>query len=68
MKNRSTNSNNIKKLILGQTIIIKYQDNKDSIIATGMIIKIDKLANLLYLPNIIIPFDNIINVTPLNYN
>lgn len=68
MKNRSTNSNNIKKLILGQTIIIKYQDNKDSIIATGMIIKIDKLANLLYLPNITIPFANIINVTPLNYN
>lgn len=55
--------NIIRKLILGQTITIRYQNLTGLVVATGMIIKIDKKTNTLHLPNLSIPFSNIIQIT-----
>ncbi len=52
----------IKGLILGQTITIKFNYLKKAFKTTGMIIKIDKTKKWLYLPNICIPFSNIITI------
>lgn len=64
MKKIITETNDIiKKLILGQTITIKFHYLAESKEVTGMIIKIDKVKKNLYLPNHCIPFANIIMIS-----
>lgn len=64
MKKIINESNDIlKKLILGQTITIKFYHLAKFREITGMIIKIDQKSKLLYLPNLCIPFSNIITIT-----
>lgn len=63
MKKIITETNDIiKKLILGQTITIKFHYLTELKEVTGMIIKIDKVEKNLYLPNCCIPFANIITI------
>ncbi len=52
------------KIFLGQKINVKYLSSDDYTESEGMIIKIDKNKKILYLPNIIIPFCNIIEIIP----
>ncbi len=52
------------KIFLGQKISVKYLSSDDYLESEGMIIKIDKNKKILYLPNIIIPFYNIIEIKP----
>lgn len=64
MKKIITETNDIiKKLMLGQTITIKFHCLAESKEVTGMIIKIDKVEKNLYLPNCCIPFANIIMIS-----
>lgn len=56
------NYNMLNKIILGQKIKIKYLEFGNFLEREGMIIKIDRKNCLLYLPNIIIPFANIIMI------
>lgn len=55
--------NIIRKLILGQTITIRFQHLTDLIEITGMIIKIDIKERTLHLPNLSIPFTSIVQIT-----
>ena len=52
----------LKKLILGQTVTIKFLNINQYTEQTGMIIKIDKVKEILYLPNLKIPFADIIAI------
>lgn len=62
IKGKITVEEILKQLILGQTITIRFLNITEYIERTGMIIKIDKINNILYLPNLKIPFDNIIAI------
>ncbi len=62
MQNKNS-KNIVKKLILGQTITIKFIFSQECYEKTGMIIKIDRLKEILYLPNSIIPFSSIVSIT-----
>lgn len=53
----------IRKLILGQTITIRFKYLTNLLETTGMIIKIDIKRKILHLPNLSIPFENIIQIT-----
>lgn len=52
----------LTKLILGQTITVRFLNIADYIEKTGMIIKIDRMNKMLYLPNVEIPFSNILAI------
>lgn len=52
----------LNKLILGQTITVKFLNIVDYIEKTGMIIKIDRINKMLYLPNLEIPFSSILAI------
>lgn len=52
----------IKKLILGQKVTIKYKILSSYVEKTGMLLKIDLVNEYLHLPNIAIPFANIITI------
>lgn len=56
-------SKKIKKIILGQTITVKFFFSEKTIEQTGMVIKIDLEEKILHLPNRKIPFSSIINIT-----
>ena len=55
-------SSALKKLILGQTVTVKFRFLAKSIEVRDMIIKIDPLENILYLANFKIPFQDIIMI------
>lgn len=52
----------LKKLILGQTVTVKFRFLAKSIEVRDMIIKIDSLENVLYLASFQIPFRDIITI------
>jgi len=52
----------LEKVILGQTITINFLFLTRAIKITGMIIKIDKSEEALYLPNFKIPFNYILDI------
>lgn len=55
--------NLLQQFILGQTVIISYYNFNEYKRKRGMIIKIDRLAKILYLSNLKIPFVNIVDIT-----